>query len=112
MPVTFIPSAATEPKQLQFVEAYRKRFQKLDAAPSAAQSYDAVHLLALAMNQAGSTEGPAVQAALENLKAPYEGVTGSYDRPFQPGDHEGISPAQVVWGKVAAGAVVLDAPAK
>lgn len=112
MPVTFIPGAATEPKQLHFIEAYTKRHQKLDAAPSAAQSYDAVHLLAMAMKQAGTTAGPAVRAALEDLKATYEGVTGTYDRPFMPSDHEGISPAQVVWGKVSGGAVVPDAPAK
>jgi branched-chain amino acid transport system substrate-binding protein len=67
-----------------------------------------VHLLALAMKQAGTTEGPRVQAALEDLKTSYEGVTGAYDRPWMPTDHEGITPAQVTWAKAKGGAVVAD----
>jgi branched-chain amino acid transport system substrate-binding protein len=110
MPQTFVEAAAADPVQRHFVEGYRRRFQKanVDAASAAAQTYDAVHLLALAMKQAGTTEGPRVQAALEDLKASYEGVTGAYDRPWMPTDHEGITPAQVTWAKAKGGAVVAD----
>jgi branched-chain amino acid transport system substrate-binding protein len=110
MPQTFIEAAAAEPAQRRFVDTYKKRFEKasVDAASAAAQTYDAVHLLALAMKQAGSTDGPRVQAALEDLKTSYEGVTGAYDRPWMPGDHEGITPAQVVWARAKGGAVAAD----
>jgi branched-chain amino acid transport system substrate-binding protein len=107
-PQTFIEAGASEPGQLKFVEAYRKRYATahVDMAPAAAQAYDAVHLLALAMRQAGSVEGPKLKGALEDLKATYEGATGSYDAPWRPDDHEAVTPANVVWGVVKGGGVV------
>jgi branched-chain amino acid transport system substrate-binding protein len=56
-----------------FVTAYRKRFNKEPDA-IAALAYDAVKVLADAMNRAKSTEGPKVRDAL--AKADVAGVTG------------------------------------
>jgi branched-chain amino acid transport system substrate-binding protein len=42
----------------------------MDSPVSAAQGYDSVYLLAAAIKQAGSTEGPKIKAALEDLKTP------------------------------------------
>jgi branched-chain amino acid transport system substrate-binding protein len=56
-----------------FVAAYRKRFNKEPDA-IAALAYDAVKVLADAMNRAKSTEGPKVRDAL--AKADVAGVTG------------------------------------
>jgi branched-chain amino acid transport system substrate-binding protein len=113
MPQTFIEVGASEPKQLAFVAAFRKRFgvEHVAMAPSAAQSYDAVHLLALAMKQAGTTDGPKVKAAMEALEGTYDGATGSYDAPWRPDDHEAVTQGNVVWGMVKNGAVVPDDPA-
>ena len=110
MPLTFIEAGATEPHQVKFIEGYRKRFNTphVDVGPAAAQAYDAIHLLALAIRQAGSTDGPKVKAALEDLKGTYEGATGSYDAPWRPDDHDAITPGNVVWGTVKGGAVVPD----
>jgi branched-chain amino acid transport system substrate-binding protein len=108
MPQTFIEEKATEPEQVNFIEAYRKRHhsQHVEMAPAVAQAYDAVQLLALAIRQAETTDGPKVKAALEGLKHTYQGVTGTYLRPWRTDDHEAITPGAVVWGIVKNGKVV------
>jgi branched-chain amino acid transport system substrate-binding protein len=57
-----------------------------------ANAYDAMHLLALGIEQAGSTDAEAVRTALENLKAPYEGLIKTYSRPFTPDNHDALTP--------------------
>lgn len=73
---------------------------------SAAQGYDSIYLLAAAIKQAGSTEGPKVKAALEDLKSPVEGVVTTYDKPFTKTDHEAITANIAVFGEVKKGRVV------
>ena len=46
-----------------------------------ANAYDAMHLMALAIAQAGSTDGDKVREALEDLKGKYEGLIKTYDKP-------------------------------
>ena len=41
-----------------------------------------------AIRQAGSTEGPKIREALENLKEPVDGVLMRYSKPFTKDDHE------------------------
>lgn len=107
MPQTFIQEPNT-PKRKSFIEAYQKAYKvtRIPSPVSAAQGYDSVYLLAAAMKQAGSTEGPKVLAALENLKAPVEGVVTTYNQPFSKADHEAITANMVVIGKVQDGMVV------
>ena len=57
-----------------------------------ANAYDAMHLLAMAIEQAGSTDANAVRTALENLKATYQGLIKTYDRPFTPENHDALGP--------------------
>lgn len=57
-----------------------------------ANAYDALHLVAQAMEQAGSTDGDKVRAALENLKAPYQGLIKTYDKPFSADNHDALGP--------------------
>jgi branched-chain amino acid transport system substrate-binding protein len=57
-----------------------------------ANAYDAMHLLALAIEQAGSTDGPAVQQALEKLSAAYVGLIKTYSPPFSAKDHDALGP--------------------
>ena len=45
-------------------------------------------------------------AALEDLKAPVEGVVTTYNRPFTKEDHEAITINMAVIGKVQEGKVV------
>ena len=56
----------------------------------AAHSYDAVMVLASAIKQANSTEGPKIREALENLQTPYDGMMKSYDKPFSKTEHEAL----------------------
>ena len=103
MPQTFI-QAPTTPKRKAFIEAYLKTFKpkndRIDSPVSAAQGYDSIYLLAAAMKQAGSTEGPKIKAALEDLKTPIEGVVTVYNKPFSAKDHEAITANIPVFGEV------------
>ena len=106
MPQTFI-QAPTTPKRKAFIEAYQAAY-KIDriASPvSAAQGYDSVYLLAAAIEQAKSTDGPKIREALENLKTKVEGVVTTYDAPFTSTDHEAISANIPVMGIVKGGRV-------
>jgi branched-chain amino acid transport system substrate-binding protein len=57
-----------------------------------ANAYDAMHLLALGIAQAGSTDGDAIRKALEDLKTPYEGLIKAYTKPFTPSNHDALGP--------------------
>jgi branched-chain amino acid transport system substrate-binding protein len=107
MPQTFIQLPNT-PKRKAFIEAYQAAY-KTDRIPSpvsAAQGYDSVYLLAAAIRQAKSTDGPKIRAALENLQEKVEGVVTIYDHPFTATDHEAISANMPVFGLVKNGRVV------
>ncbi len=109
MPQTFIQEP-TSPKRQAFIASYLKTFNpkggRIDSPVSAAQGYDSVYLLAEAIRQAGSTDGPKIRAALEDLKAPYDGVVTNYSKPFSKADHEAISANIAVFGEVKGGRVV------
>lgn len=109
MPQTFI-QAPTTPKRKAFIDSYLKTFKpknnRIDSPVSAAQGYDSIYLLAAAIKQAGSTEGPKIKAALEDLKTPIEGVVTIYDKPFSAKDHEAITVNIPVFGEVKGQRVV------
>ncbi|MDB5929916.1 MAG: amino acid/amide transporter substrate-binding protein family [Polaromonas sp.] len=103
MPQTFIQEPTT-PKRQSFIINYLKTFnpknQRIDSPVSAAQGYDSIYLLAAAIKQANSTDGPKIKAALEDLKAPVEGVVTTYNKPFTAKDHEAITANIPVFGEV------------
>lgn len=109
MPQTFIQEPTT-PKRQSFIISYLKTFNpknaRIDSPVSAAQGYDSIYLLAAAMKQANSTEGPKIKAALEDLKAPVEGVVTTYNKPFSATDHEAITANIPVLGEVKGQRVV------
>jgi branched-chain amino acid transport system substrate-binding protein len=110
MPQTFIQEPTT-PKRKVFIENFLKTFKpknnRMDSPVSAAQGYDSIYLLAAAIKQAGSTDGPKVKAALEDLKAPVEGVVTTYNKPFTKTDHDAITANMPVFGEVKNGRVVF-----
>ena len=109
MPETFIQNPPTTAKRKVFVDNYLKEFKPKNgiiASPvSAAQGYDSVYLLAAAIKQANSTEGPKLLTAVQDLKAPVEGVVMTYNKPFSAADHEAIKAKDVVMGIVENGRV-------
>ena len=72
-------------------------------APSAfsfaLHGYDSVMLMAAAIRQANSVDGTAVKNALEDLKAPVQGVLKTYDKPFSKTDHDALTAKDFVWIK-------------
>ena len=113
MPQTFIQEPTT-PKRQSFIVNYLRTFNpkmsRIDSPVSAAQGYDSIFLLAAAIKQAGGTEGPKIRAALEDLKAPVEGVVTTYIKPFSAKDHEAITPNIPVFGEVKGQRVVYAYP--
>ena len=109
MPQTFIQQPTT-PKRQSFIVTYLRTFNpkngRIDSPVSAAQGYDSIYLLAAAIKQAGSTDGPKIKTALENLKTPVEGVVTSYNKPFSAKDHEAITVNIPVFGEVKGQRVV------
>ena len=61
-----------------------------------ANAYDAMQLVALAITQAGSTDGDAIRTALEDLKAPYQGLIKTYNKPFSAANHDALGPDDYV----------------
>lgn len=71
--------------------------QAVGSLMSAAQSYDAVHLMLRVLFQTkGDMSGPALKAALENLERPYPGVITTHDKPFSANDHDAFT-RNMVW---------------
>lgn len=109
MPQTFIQEPNT-PKRKAFIDAYLKAYHpaggRIPSPVSAAQGYDSMYLLAAAIKQAGTTDGPKVRAALENLQAKVEGVVTTYDKPYSHDNHEAITKNIPVMGEVKGGHVV------
>ena len=55
-----------------------------------AHAYDIVHLLARAIEQAGTTDRQSVRAALENMER-YDGLVRVYNPPFSPERHDALT---------------------
>jgi len=66
-----------------------------------AHAYDLMHLLACAIDQAGTTDRAAVRAALEQL-GPYDGLVKRYERPFTPDRHDALSMDEVFMARFTA----------
>jgi branched-chain amino acid transport system substrate-binding protein len=79
--------------------------EEVTAPVGTANAYDAMHLVALAIEQAKSAEGPPIRDALENLKAELPGLIKTYRRPFTAEQHDALTDEDyimVVWkgGKI------------
>ena len=71
-----------------------------------AHAYDLVHLLARAIDKAGSTDRAKVRAALENL-GPYQGLVRRYNKPFTPARHDALSEDQTFMARYNAQGVLI-----
>ncbi|MGH6968624.1 MAG: ABC transporter substrate-binding protein [Stellaceae bacterium] len=107
MPQTFIEQGDT-PKRAAFIRAFHAAYKvtRMDSPPSAAQGYDSLYLLAAAIRQAGTVNGPKIRAALDNLHDKVEGVVQIYNHPYSPTNHEAVAAPDVVYGVVDDGHVV------
>ncbi|MDM0114250.1 ABC transporter substrate-binding protein [Variovorax sp. J22R133] len=67
-------------------------------AVGVANAYDGMHLAALAIAQAGSTDGDAVRQGFYKITT-YDGLIKKYDKPFSPTNHDAIGVNDYVWAQ-------------
>ena len=65
-------------------------------AVGVANAYDAMHLVALAIQNAGSLNGEAIRQGFHKIDR-YEGLIKTYNKPFTPENHDAIGPQDYVW---------------
>jgi len=80
----------SSPQSKALYDTLMKRDGRVPTYVMAAQAYDSVKLIAAAMEQAKSTDGAAVQAALQQLQQA-QGVIKTYQQPFSADNHEALS---------------------
>lgn len=66
-----------------------------------AHAYDLTHLLARAINKAGSTDRRKIRDAMEKL-GPYDGLVKRYAQPFAAGRHDALSASNVFFARYTA----------
>jgi len=65
-------------------------------AVGVANAYDAMHLVAAAIEKAGSTNGDAIRQGFYKIDA-YDGLIKKYTKPFTPENHDAINENDYVW---------------
>ena len=65
-------------------------------AVGVANAYDAMHLVALAIQKAGSTDGDAIRQGFYKIDR-YDGLIKTYRKPFSPGNHDALDENDYVW---------------
>ena len=89
----------TTPAQQRLYDRTVAQLAAPSAFPFVIHGYDAVQLVAAAMRQAGTIDGPKVREALENLSAPVQGVKKAYVKPFSKDDREALTAADLAFVK-------------
>lgn len=88
----------------QVIEALKAKHSDIDGpedispAVGVANAYDAVHLTALAIEAAGSTDGEAIRQGYFDIDE-YQGLIKSYKAPFSPEQHDALQPDDYVWAQ-------------
>jgi branched-chain amino acid transport system substrate-binding protein len=91
---TFSFMGASGARTRAFIESYHRMFgtrrvEEIQAPTGTAHAYDAVWLLARAIQKAGTTDRPKVRDALERL-GPHKGLLRTYKPAFTALDHEAL----------------------
>jgi branched-chain amino acid transport system substrate-binding protein len=99
---TFSFSGNTSPKAASVLEALKKKYPEIksaaDVTPAVgiANAYDAMHLTALAIASAGSTDGPAIREGFYKI-GKYDGLIKAYDKPFSTENQDALSPSDYIF---------------
>ncbi len=99
---TFSFSGNSSPKAAAVFAALKKKYPEIkgfgDVTPAVgiANAYDAMHLTALAIAKAGSTEGPKIRDAFYAIDK-YDGLIKTYTKPFTPQNHDALSAADYIF---------------
>jgi branched-chain amino acid transport system substrate-binding protein len=92
-------SESRTPAQQKLFDRVGSKLKAPSSFSFALHGYDSMLVLSQAIKQAGTTEGPAVKAALEDLKAPVNGLLKTYSKPFSKTQHEALTARDFVWIK-------------
>ena len=75
-----------------------KQIKEVRSPVGFGHAYDIVHLLAKAINIAGTTDRSAIRDALEKIPK-YKGLVKTYNKPFGPNDHDALDLSDVFMAK-------------
>lgn len=103
---TYTLVGKTDARAKAVVEAAGRLFgvnglEGLKSQVGLAHAYDLTHILALAVDKAGSTDRKAIRDALEKVER-WDGLVKSYAPPFTPSRHEALDPEMVFLGRFGA----------
>jgi branched-chain amino acid transport system substrate-binding protein len=91
--------------------ALKKKYPEIktlaDVTPAVgiANAYDAMHLTALAIAKAGSTEGPKIRQAFYAIEN-YDGLIKSYARPFTADNHDALGAKDYIFTHFVEGEIL------
>ncbi len=108
---TFTFSGNDSAKAAETLEALKVKFPEItsaaDVTPAVgiANAYDAMHLTALAIQNAGSLEGPAIRQGYYDIES-YDGLIKSYSTPFTPDDQDALGPEDYVFTRFIDGEII------
>jgi branched-chain amino acid transport system substrate-binding protein len=85
-----------------------RRIEDIKGPVGTAHAYDLTHLLAQAIELAGSTDRKRVRDALEKLPA-WRGLIKNYAPPFTPARHEALGPGELLMTRYRADGVLVPA---
>ena len=104
---TFLFTDPAHPLFVKLQEMFPEIESLADVTPATgiANAYDATLLLAAAIEQAGSTEGPAIRQAMYEISG-VEGVIKTYDTPFTPDDQDALGPEDYIFANFVDGQIV------
>ena len=108
---TFTFSGNDSAKSKAMLVKLKKRFPEIksaaDVTPAVgiANAYDAMHLTALAIKNAGSTKGPEIRKGYYAI-AKYDGLIKTYVKPFTPTKHDALGSSDYLFTNFIKGEIV------
>jgi branched-chain amino acid transport system substrate-binding protein len=108
---TYSFSGKLSPKGEAVLAALQKKYPEIktlaDVTPAVgiANAYDAMHLTALAIAQAGALEGPKVREAFYAIDN-YPGLIKTYQKPFSPENHDALSEKDYIFTHFVEGEIL------
>jgi branched-chain amino acid transport system substrate-binding protein len=99
---TFSFSGNPSPKAAAMFAALKAKYPQVktfaDVTPAVgiANAYDAMHLVALAIEKVGSTEGPKVRTGFYDIDK-YEGLIKTYTKPFTAENHDALTSSDYIF---------------
>ena len=108
---TFVFTEPQSDKANWLLADLKKRFPEIktlaDVTPAVgiANAYDAMHLTALAIANAGSTDGPAIRDGFYAIKT-YDGLIKNYRQPFTPDNQDALGPDDYIFSHFVDGQIL------